>query len=74
MSDFYAHLEKEVKEHEASKEIHNMEQRKAVTDHDHFFRLVRGNEIQCSCGWGLILDANDEFREGHLYKDGTLIV
>lgn len=71
---FEKSLKNEVSEYEAVREIHNMGERPSVTDHEHFFTLVRSNEASCKCGWGLFLDNRDQIRGGHLFRDERLIV
>lgn len=66
-------LDEENKEYEAVKELHDMGAKQSVTDHDHYFRLVRGTEAQCSCGWGLFIQPN-ELIDGHVYADGKLVI
>lgn len=73
-SKFYKHLDSEVKDYEANKEVHNMDSKKSVTDHDHFFTMVKGTEAQCSCGWGIFIDVEDDVREGHIYRHNKLII
>lgn len=72
--EFYKHLDTEVKEYEANKEIHNMEEVPSKTDHPHDFKLVSGNRAECQCGWGIYLFADDEINEGKLFNKGTLII
>jgi hypothetical protein len=73
-SEFYKDLDTQVKDLEAVKEIHNMDERRSLTDHEHKFTLRAGNNIQCICGWGLFLDAQDELKNGHLFRSGKKII
>lgn len=43
-------------------------------DHTHSLVQVSGVEAQCLCGWGILLDYEDEIKEGHLYRRGKLII
>ena len=44
-------------------------------EHEHYLELVQGNSAECKvCGWGIFLDSHDIIFEGHLYRDGELIV
>ena len=73
-SEFYKQLDSDVKELDAVKETHNMDERRSLTDHEHKFTLRTGNNIQCVCGWGLFLDSEDKLKDGHLYRNGKKIV
>ena len=73
-SKFYKQLDGEVKDYDANKELHNMDEKKAVTDHAHYFTMVKGTEVQCSCGWGLYIDVEDSVREGHIFRHDKLII
>ena len=73
-SKFYKHLDGEVKDYDAAKELHDMGNKKSVTDHDHFFTMVKGTEAQCNCGWGLYIDVEDSVREGHIFRHDKLII
>ena len=72
--EFFKQLDEEQAEYKAEKEIHDMEARKSLTDHEHDFRLLSGNRGECNCGWGIYLDAKDTIREGKLYREDTLII
>ena len=73
-SDFYSELDSYVKDYKADKELHNMGERRSVTDHEHKFTLVAGNKAECECGWGLFLDNKDEIRDGRLFRAGVLVM
>lgn len=72
--EFYSYLNRITKDHEAVKEIHNMDERPSLTDHKHSLTLEAGNSARCNCGWGIYLDNTDEIKDGHLFKNGTLII
>lgn len=72
--EFYEKLDEESRDYEAEKELHDMDKRENLIDHSHEFTLQAGNTAYCNCGWGLYLDGEDEIREGHLYRNGTLII
>ena len=73
-SEFYKHLDTQVKDYDATKEVHDMDKRKSVTDHDHYFKQVAGNQVQCSCGWGFNVDVEDLLTDGHIYRSGKKII
>lgn len=73
-NDFYKELDNYVADYQADKKLHNMADRSSVTDHDHRFSLVPGNQAYCNCGWGLYLDDKDELRDGKIYRAGVLVV
>lgn len=70
---FYESLDNDVKDYEAKKEVHDMANRPSKMDHEHSF-IQLGSVAQCNCGWGLVLDTRDSIKEGHLYREGTLIL
>jgi hypothetical protein len=72
--EFYDQLDEDNKVYEASNELHDMETRSSLTDHEHYLDVQPGNVAECQCGWGIYLDAEDEIREGKLYRNGTLII
>jgi len=72
-SKFYESLDDDVKRVDAAKELHDMDGRKSVTEHTHYF-TEKGREATCNCGWGLFLDPQDKIKEGHLYRNGKFII
>ena len=66
-------LDEEHKDYQAEKELHDMAGKPSLQDHDHYFRLVRGSEALCSCGWGLFVNPN-ELRDGHVYAGDQLVI
>ena len=72
--EFYKQLDEEQTDYKAEKELHNMGERPSVTEHDHLFTHGSGNTANCTCGWGVYLDLSDELRDGHLFRNGSLII
>lgn len=73
-SKFFKHLDSESKLYDAGKEVHDMDKRKSVTDHEHKFQLTTGHQVQCNCGWGLYIDINDEVKDGHIFRNAKKII
>lgn len=71
---FYSHLDEQTRSYNATKETHDMDKRKSVTDHDHYFVQVAGDKVQCNCGWGFNVGVQDVLTEGHLYSNGKKII
>lgn len=72
--EFYRHLDDSVKDYGAEKEVVNLSERTPVTEHDHFFKEIGGAQIQCVCGMGFYVDAQDQLKDGHLERDGQRVI
>jgi hypothetical protein len=41
----------------------------------HYMVLQAGNSAECKyCHWGIYLDAFDEVRNGHLFRDDEMVI
>lgn len=72
-SEFFAHLDEQVIELGAQKEVINLKESHSPTSHQHFFSDL-GSRAECPCGWGLFLDAQDKVVDGHLYRNSELVI
>lgn len=71
--EFSQHLDEQVKNYGAEKEVIDLSNAPTPTSHEHSFQDY-GSRAQCTCGWGLFLDPEDKIFEGHLYRNDQLVI